>query len=47
MFLQKFFIYFYYIYLNILNYLVNEINIPLILSHMRNLIVIIYLNHMF
>jgi hypothetical protein len=47
MFLQKFFIYFYCIYLNILNYLVNEINIPLVLSHMRNLIVIIYLNHMF
>jgi hypothetical protein len=30
-----------------LNYLVNERNIPLVLSHMRNLIVIIYLNHMF
>jgi hypothetical protein len=49
MFLQKYFIYFYCIYLliNILNYIVNERIIPLVLTHVRNLLVIIYLNYMF
>jgi hypothetical protein len=48
MFLQKYFIYFYCIYLftNILTHVVNERNIPLVLTHMKNLLVIIYLNHM-
>jgi hypothetical protein len=32
--------------MNILNNIVNERNIPLVLKHMRNLLVIIYLNHM-
>jgi hypothetical protein len=32
--------------MNILNYIVNKRNIPLVLKHMRNLLVIIYLNHM-
>jgi hypothetical protein len=49
MFLQKYFIYFYciYLFINILNYIVNERNIPFVLSHMRNLLVITYLNRMF
>jgi hypothetical protein len=49
MFLQNYFIYFYciYLFINILNYIVNERNIPLVLTHMKNLLVIIYLNHMF
>jgi hypothetical protein len=47
MFLQKYFIYFYNIYLNILTFLVIERNIPLVLLCMGNRIVTIYLNHMF
>jgi hypothetical protein len=47
MFLQKHFIYFYNIYLNILNFLVIERNNPFVLLCMRNRIVTIYLNHMF
>jgi hypothetical protein len=49
MFLQKYSIYFYciYLFINILNYKVNERNIPLVLTHMKNLLVIIYINHMF
>jgi hypothetical protein len=37
----------YLLLINILNYIVNEWNIPLVLTHMRNLVVIIYLNYMF
>jgi hypothetical protein len=36
-----------YLFIHILNYIVNERNIPLVLTHMKNLLVIIYLNHMF
>jgi hypothetical protein len=48
MFLHKYFIYFYCIclFMNILNYIVNERNIALVLKHIKNLLVIIYLNHM-